>query len=308
MKKTMLIGTSMLCAFVLAGCGPAQKVGVAQGGPISSSNQPITFFKNSFPSNVKLILSPDPFVKREMPNVAPPKTPVIVYLPVYPGATPSQPVSTIGDIGTPMNGDLVDGTLYFASKDSQAQITKWYKQQFQKLGYAIGGQGQSGKVGHPTTDFLVFTKNSPPGNPTRTPDISLGFLIQRQNDKTIFKLKPYYIVVPPRPKDSYLPTDIVKVVLTNGKVTKTITDKQWIDNVVQAINTLQVATPGINSGGTAVTRGTILTVTAQFYSRTGSMVNATFSFLSATVHIGKSDVMLNAGTSPTLEKNIKSVL
>ena len=307
MKKTMLVGTSILCLSVIAGCGATQKVGLTQGHPVSPSNQPITFFAHTSPTDTKLVLSPDPLVKQQLPNVSPPSTPVIVYLPVYPGATPTKPVTAIGDMGTPMDGDLVDGVLYFKSKDSQTQIKKWYTQQFQKLGYTISGQGQSGKVGNPSSDYFSFTKNSPPGAPTRSPDISLGFLIQKHNGETMFKLKASYIVVPPRPKDSYLPSDIVKVVLTKGKVSKTITDKQWITKVVQAINALQVSTPGISGGGTTATSGTITTITAKFYDKSGSITNATFSLLSATVKVGNSNVELNSGSSPALEKDIESV-
>lgn len=101
MKKTMLVGTSISCAFVLAGCGAPQKTGFTQGQPVSPSTQPITFFKNTSPADVKLILSPDPWVKQQVANVPSPKTPVIVYLPVYPGATPSKSMTAIGDMGTP---------------------------------------------------------------------------------------------------------------------------------------------------------------------------------------------------------------
>lgn len=295
MKKTILIGASVFCALVLAGCGATQKVRTNGGQPVSPSNQPITFFAHTSPTNAKLVLSPDPLVKQQLPNVSPPSTPVIVYLPVYPGATPTKPVSAISDMGTPMDGDLVDGVLYFKSKDSQTQIKKWYTQQFKKLGYTISGQGQSGKVGNPSSDYFAFTKNSPPGAPTRSPDIDLGFLIQKQNGETMFKLKASYIVVPPRPNDSYLPSDIVKVVLTKGKVSKTITDKQWITQVVQAVNSLQVSTPGMSSGGGNAPYGAITTITAKFYDKNGSITNATFSLLSATVKVGNSNVELNSG-------------
>ncbi len=307
MKRSILVGASVLCAFVLIGCGATQKVRTDGGQPVSPSNQPIRFFAHTSPTDVKLILSSDPLVKQQIPDISPPKTPVIVYLPVYPGAAPTKPVTTIGDMGTPMNADLVDGTLYFESKDSQTQIKNWYTQEFQKLGYTISGQGQSGKVGNPTTDYFDFTKNGVPGEPTRVPDINLGFLLQKQNGKTIFKLKAYYIVVPPRPKNSYLPTDIVKVALTKGKVTKTVTDKQWIVNVIRAINSLQVSTPGISSGGPSVASGTITTVTAKFFGKDGSITSATFLLLSATVRVGNSDVALNSGSSPTLDKNIELV-
>lgn len=309
MKKMKLVGASVLCALMLVGCGATQKVDLVQGkgGPVSPANRPITFFAHTSSADAKLTLSPDPWIEQQFPSVTPPKTPVIVYVPVYPGATPAKPVTTIGDMGTPLDADLVVGTLYFQSTSSQTQIKQWYTQQFQGLGYTMGGQGQGDKFGNPITDYFSFTKNSPPGNPTQTPDIDLGFLMQRQNGKTVFKLKAYYIVVPPRPKNSYLPTDIVKVVLTDGKVKKTITDKKWIENVVQAMNRLQVATPGRGSGA-AVTPGTITTVTARFYSHQGSIINARFSLLAATVQLGTSDVQLNTGTSPTLEKNIESIL
>ncbi len=307
MGRAMIIGVA-LNALILAGCGAAQKIGPDGGQPVSPSNQPVTFFQNALTPSVKMTLDPDPIVAgvaQQIPHVTPPTKAVIVYLPVYPGATSTKPVTAIGDMGTPMDGDLVDGTLYFKSRDSQVQIKAWYTQQLKKLGYTLGGQGQSGNFGKMTSVYYDFTKGDPPGNPTKAPDINLGFLAQKQDGETIFKLKTSYIVTPTRPKDSYLPNDIVKVVLTNGKSSKTITDKTWITNVVQMMNELQVSTPGMSSGGPSATPGTTTNIAAKFYRENGSEANVKFSLLSWTVTIG--NVMLNCGTSPTLEKTMESV-
>lgn len=307
MRRGIIIGVSVLSALILAGCGAAQKIGPDGGQPVSPSNQPVTFFQNAPTPSVKMTLGPDPFVAQQMPNITPPTKTVIVYLPVYPGSTSTKPVTAIGDMGTPMDGDLVDGTLYFKSKDSQAQIKAWYTQQLKKLGYTLGGQGQSTNPGKMTSVYYDFTKDGPPGNPTKAPDINLGFLAQKQDDETIFKLKASYIITPTRPKDSYLPNDIVKVVLTNGKSSKTITDKTWITNVVQMINELQVSTPGMSSGGPSATRGATTNIAAKFYGENGSETDVKFSLLSWTVTVGNSNVMLTSRTSPTLEKTIESV-
>lgn len=291
---------------MLSGCSTPQAThpnhpqlaGLPIQSSVQSSSEPITFFQNPKIPTVKLALHPDPLVMRRLPTVLPPKTPVFVYLPLYLGATSTRPVSAIGDMGTPLDGDLVDGILYFKSKNSQEQITSWYTKELKNFGYTISGHSQS--------DFEFTKSGHPGGNPTQTPDINLGFLPQKQGDATIFKLKASYIVTPTRPKDSYLPSDVVKVVVTNGKSSKTILDKTWINKMVQMINDLQVSTPGI-SGGMSATAGGITTIDGKFYDQTGSVTNVEFSMLFWRVRVGNSNVTLNSGPSPALTRQLESV-
>ncbi len=303
MRYRELLSLTFIPTVLLAACGipqPSNKV------PVSASSLTVTFFANVPKPNVELTLRPDPFVMREMPNVTPPNTQVEVYLPTYPGSTSTTPVSGIGDMGTSMDGDLVDGTVYFKSKDSQARIKAWYTQRLRKLGYTITGQGTLADHGKTTSAYFDFTKNGQPGDPARNPDINLGFLSQNQSGETVFKLKASYIVTPPRPKDSYLPTDIIKVVLKKGKITKTITDKKWIADIVRMINTLQVSTPGM-SGGSTATNDVSTKIHAAFYEGNNSVINVTYSILSATITIGNTNVALSSGPSPELNKDLESV-
>jgi hypothetical protein len=272
----------------------------------ASLGQPIVFFQNATNPMAKLVLQPDTYVEERMPDVTPPAQTVIVYMPVYPGAVSTNPVSQISDMGTPLDGDLVDGTLYFKSGDSEEHIQSWYSKEFQKFGYTLGGQSKLGNHGAVTSDSFGYNKTGILGNPTQSPDINLGFLAQKQGDETIFKLKASYIVTPVRPQDTFIPTDIVKVDLTNGKTSRTITDNTWIANVVQVINGLQVSTPGISSGGPNIS-GTPEIIHAEFYGASGSITNISFSPSTWTVEVGNSNIMLNSGTSPELEKDLESI-
>jgi hypothetical protein len=142
-----------------------------------------------------------------------------------------------------MTPQLVDGTLYFSSNDSAAKTRSWYEKQLKTLSYkqSFGDHGK-------TVSTYVTYSNGYLGDPTQAPDINLGFV--PQGNTTAFKLKVDYIIMPPRPKDSYLTTDIVKVVLSNGTKSKTITDPSWITHVVKQINGLEMSTMSMVSGGT----------------------------------------------------------
>ena len=260
------------------------------------------FFQNIHQPKVALSLHPDPLVMKAMPNITPPSETVIVYLPLYPEAKPIAPVSNIGDMGTPMDADLVDESLYYASNDSAKQIQSWYTAQFRKLGFQVDGWGQSSDHGKTITSDVEFAKKGMPGEPTQVPDISLGFLTAKQNGKTIFKLKAAYIITPTRSKNSYIPTNSKKVVLMNGSQSKTITNITWISQVIGQINQLQMTTPGITSVP-AVTNGVNETVTAKFYENNGAVMSVDFQLPTSAVRIG--NVTLN--DSIMLEKEIQAI-
>jgi hypothetical protein len=259
------------------------------------------FFQNIHHTKIALSLHPDPIVMNAMPNSKPSSETVIVYLPVYPDAKSTAPVSNIGDMGTSMDADLVDGSLYFTSKDSAQQIQSWYTAQFRKLGFQVDGWGQSSDHGKMITSDVEFAKIGMPGEPTQLPDISLGFLTAKQNSQTVFKLKVTYIVTPTRPKNSYIPTNITKVVLVNGSKSKTITNTAWISQVIGQINQLQMTTPGITNVP-AVANGVNDTVTAKFYANDGSVMDVDFLLPTSVVRIGK--VTLNDSIS--LEQEIQA--
>ncbi|SFU38088.1 hypothetical protein [Alicyclobacillus macrosporangiidus] len=257
--------------------------------------------------SVPLVLKPDPDVLQHFPpsdHIQPPKDVVTVYLPVYPHAQPVNPVPGIGDDGTPLDADLVDGVLYFQSQDSEDEILGWYTQQLEQLGYHQDGRGETGQNGKPLSYFYDFTDvNAAPGNPTQAPDIQLGFAPDEGQGITRFKLKVLFIVTPERPRDTYLPDDIVRVVLTYGSTTRTVTDKTWIQRIVTLFNALQVSTPGISAGGAMAAGGPPKPVEAKFYAQDGSVTTVTFTF-PAGVRIG--DVSLS-GTAE-LTKAIQSVI
>lgn len=322
LDQTKVAACSILTALILVGCSTQTPPAITHGSHNSSHaptstktiarktslplTQPVTFFEDTFTNGVQLTLQPDPFVQQHMPNFPPPKTVVHVYLPVYPGAKTTPPNTSIGDMGTPMDADLVDGTVYYKSSASEKKILSWYSTQFQKLGYKSGGEGQMNDHGKTVTTYVDFTKTGvPSGSPTTTPDIDLGFLSQQQNGMTIFKLKAAYIVTPPRPKNTYLPVDITKVVLTNAKKSKTLTDSTWIAKVVKLFNSLQVSTPGMSSGG-ANSNGTDEAIHATFYEKNGRTTKVTFNLMFDTAKVEHSEVSLK--NNITLEKDMTSVL
>ncbi|WDL96428.1 hypothetical protein [Alicyclobacillus sp. ALC3] len=310
MKKAVFFAIPGLLTVALSGCGATDNqthsVGttvVAPAAGVRPANT-VTFFQNSSSPAIEIPLKPDPLVGRSFSNVHPPSKGVQVYLPIYPGAVSTAPVSGIGDVGRAMDADLVDGIVYFRSKNSQTKILNWYKQQLGRLGYSIGVQGSSSKYGKTTSEYFDFTKHKTiPGNPTQFPEINVGFLAQRQSGDTVFKLMASYIVVPPRPKNSYLPTDVVRVVLTEGKTTKTMTDAKLIANVISEINSLQVETPSVQAGGTAITTP-LVNIVAKFYEQNGTVISATFSpyFGTLTIH----GTTLNSGSAPALQSTLTS--
>lgn len=264
------------------------------------------FFANMSEPRIQVTLKPDPFVRKELPNFPPPTEKVYVYLPVYPEAKPTAPVPNIADMGTPMTSNLVDGTLYFISKDSERQIKLWYKTHFERVGYKQNGSGQIQDNGRTISSDVAFTKNGRiPGSPTYSPDIDLGFLTPKRGKETIYKLKALYIIIPVRPRDSYLPTDVMKVVLTQGHKTKIIMNRSWISHIVQLINSLQVTPPGISMGGPTTLNGVNGNVLGKFYTSNSWMVSVKFMLPDAGVIVGKSKVLLH--DTITLEDAILGV-
>ncbi|MCL6454905.1 MAG: hypothetical protein K6T78_14960 [Alicyclobacillus sp.] len=256
-----------------------------------------TFFHGRWPRSVSipLALHPDTLVAQRMPDVVPPSRAVTVYLPLYPGAKRVQSVPEIADMGTPLDGDLVDGSLYAESPASEASIRAWYVKEMQTIGYTLSGQAEAARYGQVTSRAYEFTKRGIPGNPTQFPDIELRFLEQPHGGQTVFSLKASFIVVPPRPRDTYLSTDITRVVLDDGQRTQTVTDHAWISHVVAEINQLPVQTPGISSGGPAIAAGSITTITATFYPASGDPIRVVDHIYFGPVTVGTDPTGL-AGT------------
>lgn len=301
----------MALCVTLIGCGTPPTV--EKSASSNEANQvhsaktttasPRTFFQDIQTNRVELTLQPSPLVKKQMPDVPSPTAKVQVYLPVYPGATKTSANSSIGDLGTPMDADLVDKSVYYKSHDSMSKIQAWYSRQFKKLGYHSDGSGSSELHRKTVSTYTSFAKAGSPGSPTKSPDITLGFLTQQQNNMTIFKLKVSFIIVPPRPKDSYLPKNIDNVVLKQGKTSTTVMDKAWISKIGGWFNQLQMMTPGI-SGGPSVSNGTNEAVTASFYTPNGKSIDVKFDLPFWTVTVGSVKLKDNI----TLEKAIQAKL
>ncbi|GMA50981.1 hypothetical protein GCM10025857_23380 [Alicyclobacillus contaminans] len=159
---TIPLSSSLLCA-----CGPALAAQPEPKTTTGETPQAIVFFQNVPKPNVPLTLQPDPRVEQALPQIVPPKQPVVVYLPVYPGAAKAAPDKRIGDMGTPLDGDLVDGTLYFQVKATPDQIEAWYAKQLRTLGYRESGHGQSTANGAVVSGTVSFTKDGvPPASPS----------------------------------------------------------------------------------------------------------------------------------------------
>ncbi len=277
---------------LVAGCGaPLASTGT---GTVEAR----TFFQGTFKSNVEMQLQPDPFVMKQFPNVSPPSEKVRVFLPLYPGAAPASVNPAIGDMGTPMTPQLLDATVYYQSQDASSKIQSWYTRELAPLGYHVAG---SGKIGNIKTqiysDYVEFAKQG-------APDIDLGFL--RQKNETEFKLKVKYIVTVQRPKNSYLPSDIVKVVLTEGHRSKTVVDPAWIAGVVKQINSLSPSVGGlVNCPSEA---GNVQAVNATFYERSGSAIPVKFALPCGVrdVLVGSSSIWLHG--SVRLDSAIATVM
>lgn len=307
MNRTMMALATV--SLLLAGCGVAQdQTKTTEPITLTTGTAPasrtVTFFANQFHPDAQVSLQPDALVQKEFPGVTAPKETVTVYLPVYPGATPAKSNDNISDMGTPLTPDLVDGTLYFMSADSASKIQSWYEQELKKLDYRQTGTGRSAVKGKTVSTYFAYSKNGSPGSPTQSPDINLGFF--QQGNTTLFKLKTSYIVTPVRPKDSYLPTDIQKVVLSNGRRSTTITDAVWIGSVVKQINMLQMSTMGIHSNpGMLIRPGETppTDIAADFYDAAGASMIVKFSYPTGgyDVVIGKNHLTTTAELNQAIQ-------
>lgn len=302
MKIYMYIAIPTIMAMLLMGCATTTQVVNPIGNPSihTTKTMTTTFFQNISGSKTEIVLHPDSQVTQMFPNTAPPKTNVVVNLPMYPGAVKTSTVSGIADTGTSLDADLLDGEVYFRSKDTETQIKAWYSKELRKIGYTQNSEGSVQNHGKTTSSYYGFSKSS-------SPDVSLGFLSQRRGGETLFKLKASYIVVPNRPMDSYLPRDIVKVILTEGEKSKTITGHAWISKVVTQINSLQMSTPGITSGG-GVSSGVPTSIKGMFYEKSGATIPVVFSVISPSVTVGKEKVMLDSSSVPALTKEIDAAI
>ncbi len=261
-----------------------------------------TFFQSITGPRVEITLAPDPMVQKSMPDIRASRAKVEVYLPIYPGAKQVAQRPQIGDMGTPMSADLLDGTLYFSSSEGAAKIENWYKQQFAKLGYTIDGSGSSGRYGKTTSTFVSFSKKGQLGNPTPFPQVDLGFATG--GSTTVFKLKVDYIALPSRPANTLLPKNVVKVILSGGAQSFTVTDSRWIQTVIQQLNALSVASPGITNCPAIGTAAGVKpkyqgVVQAQFVLQNGKTIPVLFS-----IPCGVRDVTVDH-SQVTLQGNAK---
>lgn len=263
-------------------------VGQSLGSARPPTSTPMMFFSQLQGPTVDIALKPDAFVQKNLAGDNPPTANISVRVPVYPGATQTTRVKGIDDMGIPMTSALVDGAVYFQSTDSETQIQAWYTRAFKQLSYSVSGSGSAGGRGVTTSRSVAFTKDGSPGEPTQSPEIDLGMI--SSGGHTVFKLFVKYVVMPSRSSGTYLPNDIVKVVLTDGKVTKTETDSQWIQRAVADINTLAIDPPGARS--CPAMAADVRPIQAKFYEQSGRVIPVVF-----TLPCGVRDVIVGGSKS-----------
>jgi hypothetical protein len=265
----------------------------------------ITFFSHLEGPRTELTLAPDPNVRKELSQFPAPHTVVNVYVPLYPGATPIDPVPNIADLGTPMDADLVDGTLYFQSKQPPRVIQTWFAHRMAKLGYHQGGTSTLDN-GQTLSTGVTFTRaGGVEGNPTRWPDVGLGFITTGEGTakETLFKVRAQFIVVPQRPAYTRISHPVTSIVLHQTHKTVHVTEQAWIRAFVRRFNALEMSTPAISSGP-AVASDVDETVTVDVYDH-GTLVNQV-KFLLPGIGVTVGKVTLNG--SVTLEKALEEKL
>jgi hypothetical protein len=134
------------------------------------------------------------------PADAPPG-PVILRLPLYPGATPTTHIFSASFFSYPANLYLKSGTAAFQVPADLTTEESWYRQSFSACGYVYaGGKGENAQgVG------LWFRSTS-------SRDVIPWVVLERNPAGGTFVLYVGEVIDrPPRPHDSYLPADIVRV-------------------------------------------------------------------------------------------------
>ncbi|EPZ50922.1 MULTISPECIES: hypothetical protein [Alicyclobacillus] len=201
----------------------------------------------------------------------PPASPVTLTLPFISSLKPSTQAFPDANHSIPVEDYVQTGSAEYTIEAPMDSVEAWYKQAFPAQGYHQVGSGQTGNFKTGTySESLIFAPTSQQSMDPLSVTVSFEPI---DNGQTLVDYWVSDVVLPPRPQDTYLPSNVSEVDVTvTGSATASaansaasgtsgensdnasmkITDATTIQKLVAAINGLtNVASEGVSSGATA---------------------------------------------------------
>ena len=176
-----------------------------------------------------------------------------VSVPLYPGASPAYQGFPMGyESPVPGSPYLRAAGAKFQVDAGESDVEVWYRQRMASAGWPMHGSGSSGNLRTGVSqDVLAF---APPVSARDPGQLSVNIWFYALGAKsTLIGIWATKVVQPPRPRNSYLPTDIRSVtgdVETYGASVTTrkvdITNHVAISRLVSAINRLKRLDAGLH--------------------------------------------------------------
>jgi hypothetical protein len=212
-----------------------------------------------------------------------PPDPVIIQVPLYPGAaTTTRAFQASFDY--PATPYLKTATVEFLLPADSATVDPWYREHFAACGYERGGTivSSTGSTG------IVFPSKS-------DPNLVVEVSYQDVPDGTLVLYVAEDVTLPPRPPDSYLPSNIVRLTMDYVGDNErhwhlVIRNHAMIHPLVDAINAVSEIDGGVHSCAPVLGEATMM-----FVRRGGS-----------SVRVGAQCHQVVVGTSrPLFDKNLR---
>jgi hypothetical protein len=233
MLRRLLLGLAVGASGWLIAVSPAGAAAPAGHAPVSTQ------------CSAPLSLALQPGLSFQDLHVTPaadmPTTRVIIHVPLYPGATPSTRDVNRPFLEYPATPYLQTAVAEYDVAAGEDRVEVWYQQRFLACGYGVSGSGTASQSGSEISFGYWFVSTYDPHQ-----SVSIAFEPDGAGGTLIVYLAEA-VVLPPRPADSYLPTDMTRV-----KVTFTYRDisggletihrtlvKPWqLKRLVRAVNAL----------------------------------------------------------------------
>lgn len=235
---------------------------------------------------------------RQVPGFHPapdaPAGPVSLQLPLYPGTVPTSHEFSGSLFSYPASLYLKSGTVAFLVPADEAAAEAWYRQSFAACGYAV--MATQGPTDRGVGIWFRSTTNR---------DVTPWVVLEPNPSGGTFVLYVGEVIdLPPRPGDSYLPTDIVRVRLRYTLATTpdppyeverfTIRRHTLIHQLVSSINAL---TDVVGAGLVSCTwYGTTTLAGLQFVRQSGKTITVRVQPGCRVVIVGHTRPLLDFGS------------
>jgi hypothetical protein len=202
------------------------------------------------PTTVRLVLRYVSTGPVPVPRVT---TPVAVRLPLYPGARlVTRHLRRAEENPLPATPYLRAAGALWRVPASLNPVLSWYTRVLTQDGLHVSTRGSEWDRGRLQAEILGF---SPPSRPDEVIYVTAGPTAMRGVTRLV--LWATLIDNPPRPRSSYLPPSVVRIVGTVGGKPVRVTEAATIARLVEAVNSLRVVAagtfscPAITASGTA---------------------------------------------------------